>query len=171
MLSVALVIFAAYTALDLAGRVTAARDWTRTLWLSGGALSMGLGIWAMHYNGMLAFSLPVPILYHYPTVIVSLLAAMAASAVALFTMSRVRMGWAQQVSGIHQGQSLGMITVSVGVATLPRHGTSPKDLLEAADAALYRAKCEGRDRVVDAAPRPEPAPDPTTSEIALSAAK
>ncbi len=48
---------------------------------------------------------------------------------------------------LHQGQSLGMITISVGVAVLPQHGTSPKDLLEAADAALYRAKREGRDRV------------------------
>ncbi len=53
---------------------------------------MGLGIWAMHYIGMLAFSLPVPVLYHYPTVIVSLLAAIGASAVALFTVSRERMG-------------------------------------------------------------------------------
>jgi len=98
-LSVALAMFAAYTALDLAGRVTAARDWTRVLWLAGGSISMGLGIWAMHYIGMLAFSLPVPVLYHYPTVIVSLLAAIAASAVALFTVSRVRMGVAQQVIG------------------------------------------------------------------------
>jgi diguanylate cyclase (GGDEF)-like protein/PAS domain S-box-containing protein len=49
---------------------------------------------------------------------------------------------------LHQGQSLGMITVSMGVAVLPQHGTTPKDLLEAADAALYRAKREGRDRVV-----------------------
>jgi diguanylate cyclase (GGDEF)-like protein/PAS domain S-box-containing protein len=98
-LSVALALFAAYTALDLAGRVTAARDWTRLLWLAGGAISMGLGIWAMHYIGMLAFSLPVPVLYHYPTVIVSLLAAIAASAVALYTVSRVGMGVAQQVTG------------------------------------------------------------------------
>ena len=43
-----------------------------------------------------------------------------------------------------------MITVSVGVAALPEHGVSSKDLLEAADAALYRAKREGRDRVADA---------------------
>jgi diguanylate cyclase (GGDEF)-like protein/PAS domain S-box-containing protein len=58
---------------------------------------------------------------------------------------------------LHQGQSLGMITVSVGVAALPQHGTSPKDLLEAADAALYRAKREGRDRVVVAEVPPEAA--------------
>lgn len=49
---------------------------------------------------------------------------------------------------MHQGRSLGMVTVSIGVAELPEHGTTPEQLLEAADAALYRAKREGRDRVV-----------------------
>jgi diguanylate cyclase (GGDEF)-like protein len=49
---------------------------------------------------------------------------------------------------LHQGQSLGMVTVSVGVAELPQHGTTRTELIEAADAALYRAKREGRDRVV-----------------------
>lgn len=49
---------------------------------------------------------------------------------------------------IHQGRSLGTITVSIGVAGLPQHGTAPKELLAAADAALYRAKREGRDRVM-----------------------
>jgi NO-binding membrane sensor protein with MHYT domain len=98
-LSVALAMCAAYAALDLSGRVTAAHRWSRTLWLTGGATAMGLGIWAMHYIGMLAFSLPVPVLYHYPTVIVSLLAAIAASAVALFTVSRERMSTAATVAG------------------------------------------------------------------------
>ena len=77
-LSVVLAMVASYAALELAGRVTAARRWARVFWLAGGATSMGLGIWSMHYIGMLAFSLPVPVLYHYPTVIVSLLAAIAA---------------------------------------------------------------------------------------------
>ena len=54
----------------------------------------------------------------------------------------------RELTVLYQGQSLGMITVSVGVAVLPEHGTNPKELLEAADAALYRAKREGRDRVV-----------------------
>jgi len=53
---------------------------------------------------------------------------------------------------LHQGQSVGMVTISVGVAALPGHGTTPKGLLETADAALYRAKREGRDRVVVADP-------------------
>jgi diguanylate cyclase (GGDEF)-like protein/PAS domain S-box-containing protein len=60
---------------------------------------------------------------------------------------------------LHQGQSLGMVTVSIGVAELPQHGTSRKELIEAADAALYRAKREGRDRVVVAeAPTAEAQP-------------
>jgi diguanylate cyclase (GGDEF)-like protein/PAS domain S-box-containing protein len=98
-LSIALAVFAAYAALDLAGRVTAAQGRARTLWLGGGAVAMGLGIWAMHYVGMLALWLPVPVLYHYPTVLLSLLAAIAASAVALFTVSRERMGVEQEITG------------------------------------------------------------------------
>lgn len=53
----------------------------------------------------------------------------------------------REMTVMHQGQSMGIVTVSVGVAELPQHGASAKELLEAADAALYRAKREGRDRV------------------------
>jgi len=98
-LSVVLAMFSAYAALDLAGRVTAARGWVRGIWLAGGAVAMGLGIWAMHYIGMLAVSLPVPVLYDYPTVVLSLLAAIGASAMALFTVSRERMGAPHLIAG------------------------------------------------------------------------
>lgn len=98
-LSVVLAMFASYAALDFAGRVTAPRHWPRVFWLAGGSASMGLGIWSMHYVGMLAFRLPVPVFYHYPTVILSLLAAVAASAVALFTASRERMGMVTCIGG------------------------------------------------------------------------
>jgi diguanylate cyclase (GGDEF)-like protein len=54
----------------------------------------------------------------------------------------------RELTILHRGQSLGPITASIGVAALPMHGTSPKEVLAAADAALYRAKSEGRDRVV-----------------------
>ena len=64
----------------------------------------------------------------------------------------------RELTVLHQGQSLGMVTVSVGVAALPEHGTSPKELLEAADAALYCAKRDGRDRVVAAELRVAAAP-------------
>lgn len=55
-----------------------------------------------------------------------------------------------QLQLLYRGQALGSITVSAGVAGLPQHGVLPEELLQAADAALYRAKAEGRDRVVGA---------------------
>jgi len=88
VLSAAIAIVASYAALDLAGRTRAADGVRRWIWLGVGATAMGLGIWAMHYIGMLAFHLPVPVLYDVPMVVVSLLAAIAASAVALFVVSR-----------------------------------------------------------------------------------
>jgi diguanylate cyclase (GGDEF)-like protein len=48
----------------------------------------------------------------------------------------------------HLGRSLGVVTLSAGVAVFPNDGTTPAQLMEKADAALYRAKKSGRDRVV-----------------------
>jgi PAS domain S-box-containing protein len=98
-LSVLIAIFASYAALDLAGRVTAAGGWTRGVWLLGGAGAMGTGIWSMHYIGMLAFILPIPVAYHWPTVLLSLLAAILASVVALGVVSRQKMGASRAVAG------------------------------------------------------------------------
>ena len=92
-------VLASYAALDLAGRVTSSRGRTRAIWLSGGATAMGLGIWSMHYVGMLAFELPVPVLYDWPLVLASLLAAVGASAIALFVVSRKTMGVVNAVAG------------------------------------------------------------------------
>src|SRR3984957_20722472 len=87
-LSVLIAVLASYAALDLAARVTAAQGRIRFAWLCGGAAAMGTGIWSMHYIGMLAFSLPVPVFYDWPTVLLSLLAAVAASGIALCVVSR-----------------------------------------------------------------------------------
>ena len=98
-LSVLIAILASYAALELAARITAASGRARLAWLAGGATAMGVGIWSMHYIGMLAFSLPVPALYDWPTVLLSLIAAIFASAVALFVVSRKKMGWPRALAG------------------------------------------------------------------------
>ncbi|HTG27104.1 MAG TPA: MHYT domain-containing protein [Methylomirabilota bacterium] len=98
-LSVLIAMFASYAALDLAGRVTAAGGWTRVFWLLGGAGAMGTGIWSMHYIGMLAFILPIPVAYHWPTVLLSLFAAVLASVIALYVVSRRKMGASRAVAG------------------------------------------------------------------------
>src|ERR1035438_1047399 len=89
--SVLIAIASSYTALDLTGRVTAASGRVRLAWLGGGATAMGIGIWAMHFKGMLAYRLPVSVKYHWPTVLVSLFVAILASAVALYVASRRKM--------------------------------------------------------------------------------
>ncbi len=91
-LSVLIAALASYAALDLGGRVTASHERLRLLWVIGGASAMGTGIWSMHYVGMLAYSLPVLVLYDWPTVLWSLLAAVGAAAIALFVVSRKEMG-------------------------------------------------------------------------------
>lgn len=92
-LSVLIAISASYAALDLAGRVTAAGGRARLAWLAGGATAMGTGIWSMHFVGILAFHLPVPAGYYWPTVLASLLVVILASAFGLYFVSRHTTSW------------------------------------------------------------------------------
>ncbi len=64
-ISLFVAVLASYTALDLAGRIATAQGRAAHLWMSGGALAMGVGIWSMHFIGMLAFSLPVALATTY----------------------------------------------------------------------------------------------------------
>src|ERR1700733_8960253 len=119
--SVFIAIVASYAALDLAGRVTAAKSGIRLAWLSGGATAMGIAIWAMHFKGMLAFHLPVPVEYHWPTVLASLLVAVLASAGALYVASRPKMGLAEALTGsIFMGAAIGgMHYIGMAAMRLP----------------------------------------------------
>jgi two-component system sensor histidine kinase/response regulator len=108
--SVVIALFAAYAALDIAGRVSAARGVAKIVWLSCGAFAMGLGIWSMHYMGMEAFHLPIPVLYDWPTVVLSMVAAVLASAVALTVVSRKTMGIPAAI--------LGSVLMGSGIAAM-----------------------------------------------------
>jgi two-component system sensor histidine kinase/response regulator len=90
-LSVAIALLAAYAALDLTGRVTATRGRIQFAWITSGALAMGIGIWSMHYIGMEALRLPAAVQYDWPTVLLSMFAAVFAAGVALFVVSRPTM--------------------------------------------------------------------------------
>ncbi len=63
VLSIAVAILASYTALDLAGRFGAAGGLAGAIFLAASALTMGGGIWSMHFIGMLAFSIATPVRY------------------------------------------------------------------------------------------------------------
>jgi signal transduction histidine kinase/ActR/RegA family two-component response regulator len=64
----------------------------RFAWTLGGAIAMGSGIWAMHFVGMLAFRLPIPVAYDIPITLVSLLLPIGASGLALWQVSRADLG-------------------------------------------------------------------------------
>jgi NO-binding membrane sensor protein with MHYT domain/nitrogen-specific signal transduction histidine kinase/CheY-like chemotaxis protein len=87
-LSILIASLASYTALDLAARLTVAQGRERLAWLAGGSLAMGIGIWSMHFVGMLAFHLPRPMAYGVQLVLLSVLVAIVASAFALTVVSR-----------------------------------------------------------------------------------
>lgn len=89
VLSVLISILASFTALSMASRVASARSRHRAgLWLAGGGIAMGAGIWSMHFLGMLAFQLPIPLGYELWLTLQSLLAAVASSLLALWLASR-----------------------------------------------------------------------------------
>lgn len=55
---------------------------------------------------------------------------------------------ARQLHMQYEDQTLEPVTLSMGVAVFPEHGSTYDAILGAADTALYRAKGNGRDRVV-----------------------
>jgi diguanylate cyclase (GGDEF)-like protein len=86
--SLLVAILSSYTALDLTSRITASKGRAAQGWLLGGAFSMGTGIWSMHFIGMLAFNLPIPMAYDVTITLVSMMMAMVVSGFALYTVSR-----------------------------------------------------------------------------------
>lgn len=91
-LSVLIGVMGGYCTIELAERVTSTRHRARIYWWIGGAITMAIGAWSMHYTGMLALRLPVPVLYDWPTAFLSYLASLFASLIGLFAVSRRKMG-------------------------------------------------------------------------------
>ena len=86
--SIAVAIVASYAALDLVHRSVEAQDWRRRLWVGGAGLTMGLGIWSMHFIGMLALKMGMPVSYDNALVLLSLLAAVVGASVSLAVVAR-----------------------------------------------------------------------------------
>lgn len=97
--SIIVAILASYTALNMASRVSSASGRTAVLWLAGGSFAMGFGIWSMHFVGMLAFSLPIDLGYNIPLTLLSLLIAIASSALALYLVCQDKLPFGRLLSG------------------------------------------------------------------------
>ena len=87
-ISILVAILASYTALDMAGRIHSTTRKGAVLWLIGGAIAMGIGIWSMHFIGMLSFRLPIALGYDLTLTIFSLIIAVVASGFALWRVSQ-----------------------------------------------------------------------------------
>lgn len=89
-LSYFIAVVASYLALELAGRVRFSSHMQRYMWLAGGSLAMGTGIWAMHFVAMLAFHLAIPVRYDVAITVLSWLFSVGASGIALGLLGQAR---------------------------------------------------------------------------------
>ena len=99
LISLCVAILASYTALDLTGRIATAKGRAVHFWTAGGALAMGVGVWSMHFIGMLAFKLPIDLGYDFALTALSLLIAVLSCGFALWLVSQPKLPLAQLAFG------------------------------------------------------------------------
>jgi PAS domain S-box-containing protein len=109
-LSFAVASFASYTALDLAGRIRASKGWATAAWLTTAAVSMGGGIWSMHFIAMLAFLMPMPVGFDVNLTMLSLLLAILVTGGG-FYVTAIRRPTAGQLA-------LGGVCMGIGIVTM-----------------------------------------------------
>jgi diguanylate cyclase (GGDEF)-like protein len=110
-LSIIVAMLVSYTALRLAARVAANEGHGASIWVGIGAMAMGIGVWSMHFIGMLAFSVPILLAYDIPTTLASLAVAILTSGFALAITSGRRLSTAR----------LGMSAVVMGAGISTMH--------------------------------------------------
>jgi diguanylate cyclase len=123
-LSIAVAVLVSSLAFRLAARVGESDNrTTRRYWVIGGAIAMGIGIWSMHFIGMLAFSLPIDLRYDVTETLASLAVAIVSSGVAL-----------DVASGPHSGSArvlIGGLVMGCGVAAMHYLGMAAIDVVPA----------------------------------------
>lgn len=87
VLSFVVAILAAYTALNMAARVAGSQGVAARIWLAGGGVAMGIGVWAMHFIGMLAMDLSMSMSYNATLTGLSMVIAVGSSLFALWLVS------------------------------------------------------------------------------------
>ena len=110
VISLFVAILASYTALDLSGRIATAKGRSVYLWIAGGAIAMGIGVWSMHFIGMLALRLPFALGFDFGITALSLLIAVLSSGFALWLISQPQLP-AWQLS-------FGALVMGAGIAAM-----------------------------------------------------
>ena len=120
-LSILVAALASYTALDLGGRVAAARGLARRVWLAAAAIAMGGGIWSMHFVAMLAFIMPTRMSYDIGLTTLSLVVAIFVTGGGFYVLGRhsgspLRLA----LSGIFMGLGIAAMHY-IGMAAMREH--------------------------------------------------
>src|ERR1700730_14029138 len=111
LLAVIVATMASFVGLDLAGRITRFRHHRmRSLWVVAGALSIGIGIWSMHFIGMLGFQLPTAVSYDIWITLLSLCMAIAGCGASLILVSSGALGAGKLFGG---GTLIGVAIVTM----------------------------------------------------------
>lgn len=92
-------ILASYTALNMAGRVSTSTGASAWIWLTGGGIAMGIGIWAMHFIGMLAMDISMSMRYDPLLTVISMFIAISSSLFALWLVSTPRLHLQRLIPG------------------------------------------------------------------------
>lgn len=87
LISIMVAIFASLVALDIGRLLLISDQKIKFKWIATGSMILGLGIWSMHFIGMLAFQLPIDVTYNLPIVLISVVPALVASALTLYMIS------------------------------------------------------------------------------------
>jgi len=128
-LSILVAAFASYTALDLGGRVAAARGVVRRVWLVAAAIAMGGGIWSMHFIAMLAFIMPIPMSYEIGLTTLSLVVAILVTGAGFHFINRQSAPPLPLVfSGIFMGLGIAAMHY-IGMAAMREHAELSYDFL------------------------------------------
>jgi signal transduction histidine kinase len=99
VLSIFVSILAAFAARELLGRINQAQGRVWLAWLAGTAVIDGIGTWSMHYTAKLACHLPMPLLFDWRMVLLSLLVGISGTAATVFVLARHKFGWGRAIVG------------------------------------------------------------------------
>lgn len=130
-LSLVVATLAAYTALDLSSRIALLNHARRRqAWIAGGGMAMGIGIWSMHFIGVLSFALPIPVGYDFAITGASLAIAIVVSWFALYIVSRASLSARRLVASA--------ILMGLGIAGMHYTGNAA---MKMQPAIMYGSQC------------------------------
>ncbi|MFE4713066.1 EAL domain-containing protein [Paenibacillus sp. NPDC056722] len=98
-ISYLIAVAASFNVLDLAEGINNTKGRRRWLWHFFGSIVMGMGIWSMHFVGMMSMTLPFPVYYDLSVVLLSVAVGVVASFVALLILGRQKLSMGQLLGG------------------------------------------------------------------------